>query len=254
MWVGAKLAEGEKKVAYFSLEMLPSQLVPRLRQLHPNKERFKVFTKLRLGSPEHTNAIVAGLKGYDLIIIDSWSAARAHRGYETNADVAALDTEVFMPIINLTGAALLIIDNTGHSYFTSDGQKKKPEHARGASAKGDKMEVTLWFDRPYEDNNYCTDVAVKKMRLDYKIPKPLRIQTPRDRIEFYEVGDDGVLGQPVWPGLRVLEESVPLDSTIVSSPTPPSTSPSASPDELTPVERRAIARVKDKFKATELED
>jgi len=248
MWVGAKLAEEGKRVAYFSLEMLPSQTAQRLRQLKPPRENFQVFTNLKLGSPAHTSTLIAGLKGVDLIVIDSWSSARAHKGRESNEDIAELDNDVLLPIINLTGAAVLIIDNTGHAVFTDKG-KFKQDHARGASAKGDKMEVTLWFDRPYEADNYQTKLTVKKMRLDYQMPAPLVMKTPTDRIEFYHVNSEtGALGQPVWPTLQIISDAPATD---VASDT--EDTPTLESMEVTPQERRALARVRDMFKVSEPE-
>ena len=148
MWLAAHIAEEGGKVAYFSLEMQPSMTAQRLKRLHPPKDRFLCFTKdFKLGSPSHTEKLVRGLKDFDLIVIDSWSAARAGER-DSNEQVASLDTEFFLPIIRLTGAAIVIIDNTGHSLRT-DKRMVKTDHARGASAKGDKMDVTVLFDRPF---------------------------------------------------------------------------------------------------------
>jgi hypothetical protein len=245
MWVAVKLAKEGKRVAYFSLEMTPTDTARRLRQLSPPKDNFLVFTKdLRLGSESHTNKLIAGLNGFDLIVIDSWSAARSSAGYETNEDVARLDAEVFIPLINLTGAALLILDNTGHDMNTETG-KIKADHARGASAKHDKMEVALWFRRPFEDNNYRTTISFRKMRLDYPMPRPLTVETPREIIEFHEVEQSGLKGRPHWRGEPMVQEETVL---VTEAPSAESTEPS---DEMTPAEKRALARVKDKFKVME---
>jgi len=199
MWVGAWLAKQQKRIAYFSLEMRPSDVAKRLHQLSPPREYFDVFTRLSLNNSTHTMLIVEQLKGYDLIVIDSWSAA--HQGAQRNNDeVARLDNEVFQPIIDSTGASILILDNTGNPSITDAG-KIRPDWARGASAKGDKMDVTLFFERPYDSNNYCTTLAVKKMRLDEQLPRPITIATPMDRIEFYEY-KDATFGAPHWPDLR----------------------------------------------------
>jgi hypothetical protein len=204
MWVGAKLAEDGGKVAYFSLEMQPAMTAQRLKRLAPPKGRFLCFTKdFRLGSPSHTEKLVRGLKDFDLIIVDSWTAARA--GMRDSAEqIAELDVNFFLPVIKLTGAAVIIIDNTGHSTITDNGIIKM-DHARGSSAKGDKMDVTILFDRPIDDNNYLTRLTIKKMRFDYPMPKPVRIYTPKDRIEFYYREDD----KPVWPGLDIMPVAEP---------------------------------------------
>lgn len=233
MWAAARLSQEGKKVAYFSLEMLPSATAKRLKQLNPVKENFMCFTSnFRLGSPSHTEKLIAALRGYDLIVVDSWTAARSHAGRESNEAVAELDNEVLLPLIKQTGATVLLIDNTGHDFVTDSG-KIRADHARGASAKGDKMEVTLWFHRPFEDNNYRTTITVKKMRLDYPIPQPLTIETPQERIEFYHVSQGVRTETSAWGGGTVPEEKT------------------ASPDEMTPEERRKLARIRDMFKVVD---
>lgn len=245
MWVGAKISRRGKKVAYFSLEMLPSDTAKRLRKLNPDPANFVCFTRdLKLGSPSHTAKLIAGLNGFDLVVIDSWTAARTG-AKDSNEAIAALDNEVFLPLIRSTGAALVVIDNTGHDAITDRG-KIKADHARGASAKGDKMEVTLWFRRPFEDNNYRTEIAVKKMRLDYPMPAPVTVETPEDEINFYYV--DGPSGMRTATTMldadAIAPTAAPTDGT-QDDPAMPSENPAT---EMTGAERRALARLKDKFK------
>lgn len=285
MWLAAHLTKEGKKVAYFALEMGLSDTVRRLRQLSIEKRNFHLYRKFNFSNPNHVALALDGLKGMDLIIVDSWSAA--HQG-TTNDEVARLDNEVFQPIIDATGATLLILDNTGHDVITEKG-KIKPTHARGASAKGDKMEVTLQFDRPVDDNNYRTTISVRKMRMDRLIPAPETIETPRDRIEFYHVTHGMMTGTPFWPSLEVKVES----QDVGAIPTPTSeaevgninpiiinesgsggtsegvegSSPGEGQEqkgnaalldsplvELTPAERRAMARLRDTLGATIVSD
>jgi hypothetical protein len=204
MWVASYVAKEGGRVAYFSLEMQPTMTAQRLRRLAPPKENFYCFTKdFRLGSPSHTEKLMRGLREFDLIVIDSWTAARAGMK-DSNEQVSELDTTFFLPIIRQTGATVIIIDNTGHPAVTDKGVIKM-QHARGASAKGDKMDVTLWFDRPYEDNNYLTRISCKKMRYDRPIPKPIEVYTPTDHIEFYYAET----GKPMWPGLDIMPKPEP---------------------------------------------
>ncbi len=242
MWVATKLAKEGKKVAYFSIEMPPSDTVKRIKNLDPPHKNFQLFTKeFKLGSPSHTQKLIAAFKGYDLIVVDSWSAARAHAGRESNEAIAQLDNEVLLPIINTTGATILLIDNTGHAVITDSG-KLKSDHARGASAKGDKMEVTLWFDKPFETNNYRTQISVKKMRLDYQAPAPIQVETGEGKIEFFEVHDGLMSETPHWPG----------DRLVLDAPSTPSVQPVETSDEMTPLEKRQLARVRDMFKAKDV--
>ena len=225
MWLAAHVAQDGGRVAYFSLEMLPSDTARRLKQLNPPKDRFLCFTKgFRIGSPSHLEKMIRGLKEYDLIVIDSWTAARAGMK-DSNEQIAQLDTEFFLPLVRHTGAAVIMIDNTGHPVFGDKG-KIKMDHARGASAKGDKADVTVWFDRPYEDNNYLTTLTVKKMRLDYAMPHPVNVVTPSDRIEFFYADDNGTPHRPMWQALDVADKA-----------------------DLSPYEDVAVARLRDRFKA-----
>lgn len=204
MWLAAHLSNEGHRVAYFSLEMPKSITVSRMRQLAHiiNKANFKLFTALDLSDPILCDLIRRGLRGTDLVVIDSWTAAKPV--YVTNEDVAAMDKEVFQPILADTGTTLLILDNTGHPEITDKGDKVNPDWARGASAKGDKMEVTLMFARPDEDNKYRTTLTLKKMRLDHPGVPPLEMETLRSRIEFFEVDAAGALtGKPVWPTMQV---------------------------------------------------
>jgi hypothetical protein len=211
MWLAAHVAHDGGKVAYFSLEMLPSITAQRLKRLAPPKDRFLCFTQeFRLGSPSHTEKLVRGLKDFDLIVVDSWTAARAGLR-DSNEQVSELDTTFFLPVIKLTGAAVIVIDNTGHSAVTDKGVVKM-EHARGASAKGDKMDVTVLFDRPFEDNNYMTRLTVKKMRFDHTIPKPIEVYTATDSIEFYYEET----GKPMWPGLDIIPKAEPTPSDLAA--------------------------------------
>lgn len=204
MWLGAHVARDGGRVAYFSLEMPPRMTAQRLKRLDPPKDRFLCFTKdFRLGSPAHTEKLIRGLKDFDLVIIDSWSAARAGQK-DSNEQVAELDTTFFLPIIRMTGAAVVVIDNTGHAAITDKGPIKQ-QHARGASAKGDKMDVTVLFDRPYEDNNYLTRLTVKKMRFDHPWPPAAEVYTPTDTIEFYYREN----GKPMWPGIDIIPKAEP---------------------------------------------
>ena len=246
LWLAARVAGEGGRVAYFSLEMTPSDLVRRLKQLKPSPN-MEVYTSFSMNNYEQVAAVLDGMKGYDLLVVDSWSAAHSAGYGGQNEEVARLDREVFLPIVERTGATLLILDNTGHDVFTDSG-KFKMQHARGASAKGDKMEVTLWFDRPYEDNNYVTRITVKKMRLDSRIPEPVVLGTPQDRIEFYRVSHNGSLADPVWPGDRVGLDQEPRSGAQEAPGAVFSDSGSSgTQDEGTSLQRRLKARLDDRL-------
>lgn len=260
MWLGARLSRTGKRVAYFSLEMPPAKTAGRLSRLDPDPDTFICFTKnLQFTDPRHVDQIIRGLEGYDLIVVDSWSAAHQFGKagkLSQNDEVAALDNEVFLPIIEGTGATLFILDNVGHDAFDKTGKRVKQAHARGASAKGDKMEMTLWFDRPLKNNNYRVTISCEKMRLNYPTPSPVTVETLREEIEFFYLDGSGGIGSPMWPGDPATLE-LPTSTTIAGSmesdgvqdtvptPSPPPIS------ELTGYEARALARLKATFKVME---
>jgi hypothetical protein len=208
MWIATRLARQGKRVAYFSLEMRPEQTVARLKKLAPPKENFKVFTNYRMGDPDYLRRTVEALKGFDLIVIDSWNAAYRFTAKGSHDDqVAELDDLYFGPIIDGTGASLVIIDNTGHDVVVGFGSKIQSQHARGSSAKGDKMDVTIFLTRPDEGNNYLTEVHVKKMRYDIPIPAKRLVVAPseHDSIEFYNADS---LGQRLSSAWDVEDEAI----------------------------------------------
>lgn len=208
MWIATRLARAGRKVAYFSLEMRPEQTVARLKKLAPPKENFKVFTNYRLGDPDYLRKTITALKGFDLIVIDSWNAAYRFTQKGSHDDqVAELDDLYFGPLIDGTGASLVIIDNTGHDVVVGFGSKIQSQHARGSSAKGDKMDVTIFLTRPDEGNNYLTEVHVKKMRYDIPIPTKRLVVAPseHDSIEFYNAN---ALGEAISGAWDVEDEAI----------------------------------------------
>ena len=202
MWVAAKLSRQGKKVAYFSLEMRPEQTVERLKKLRPPKQFFKVYLNYKMGDKDYLRRTIEALRGFDMIIIDSWNAAyRFTKGGTHDDQVAELDSEFFQPIIDGTGATLVLIDNTGHDIVVGFGNKIASQHARGSSAKGDKMDVTIFLNRPDEGNNYLTEIHVKKMRYDIPIPSKSVVCAPSDHegIEFYFADSmTGEIGESMW--------------------------------------------------------
>lgn len=191
MWIAKMLAESGHRVAYFSLEMSAHETAKRMRKLNPPPERFKLYRKFSFTSPSILDAAIEVLKGFSLIVVDSWTAASTQMELrDSNQAVAKLDAEVFMPLMEETGATLLILDNTGHSVVTEKGMMKT-EWARGASAKGDKMDLSMYFDRPSEEDNYTTRIKVKKMRGDIKIPVPITVTAGDGNIDFRVVGKKG---------------------------------------------------------------
>lgn len=222
MWVGSQLAKEGHRVAYFSLEMPPREVARRLKKMAPPEDKFRLFRKLSFDSASDLAAACDLLRGYSLIVVDSWSAV--HGDTNNNDAVARLDREFFLPLIEETGASLMILDNTGQNVLTDRGQKMAPDWARGASAKGDKMDLTIHFEKP-EDTNHTTRMKVKKMRYDRGAPKPITVRTDPDVIDFRMIDDHGVDLGSMW--------------TSEGPPPPPEDVPDAPPSLL---ERLRIAK------------
>jgi 5S rRNA maturation endonuclease (ribonuclease M5) len=202
-WVGAHVAAEGGKVAYFSLEMRKNQYAKRWRQLQHigfPKANYSTFGRFMFGM-NLTTAIKA-FEGYDLLIIDSWSQAQNSMGGNDNDAISMMDADFFQPLIDATGATLLIIDNTGKDGSDAMGKKVANEEARGASRKKDIQEVAWFLRRPDENDNFTTRISCRKMRLDVPMPQPVTIFTPRDRIEFYKLVGEGK-EEPMWPGMVV---------------------------------------------------
>ncbi len=227
MWIASKLAQQGKRVAYFSLEMRPDQSVARLKKLRPPKSHFKLYTNYSLGVPEHRRKTIQTLRDFDLIVIDSWNSAHRFGRGLVDDQVAELDRDFFQPIIDGTGATLLIIDNTGHDTITQSGRRVESDHARGSSAKHDKMDVCIQLRRPDQDNNYLTEVHVTKMRYDLPIPTKELVVAPSEHegIEFYYADE---LGNPEREAWEVPE----IPSTGVKAPESPGYSQGAPAEAL----------------------
>jgi len=231
LWLACKLAASGKHVAYFSLEMTATDTVSRIAHADPPEEFFHLFTKLDIGSEYHLHMMQKAFKGYSLIVVDSWNSS-IQKGSNDPDFISQMDKEVWQPLIDTTGATLLILDNTGHPVFTDKGTFK-PEHARGSTAKGDKVDVSLYFDRPYESNNYLTTIKMKKIRLDEEIPVPITVVAPKDTLEFYYADGDGNPTTSLWT------DDADAQSIIES-------------DALGSEDRLALARVIDQLKAVEI--
>jgi len=208
MWLAWHLADEGGKVAFLSTEMNKGQAAKRFRRF-PKVAGLRVYGRFMLG--QNLGTAIKAWEGYDLIVIDSWSSTQGNANSNDNDSVALLDQEFFAPLVQATGATVLMIDNTGHDAITKDGKVKR-DTARGASRKRDIQEVELFFSRPDRVNNFRTSIEITKMRLDVAIPGKEVIETPQDRIEFYYVSHGALTTKPMWPTLQVpAEEQAAMD-------------------------------------------
>jgi 5S rRNA maturation endonuclease (ribonuclease M5) len=181
MWLAAKLTKQGYKVAYFNLEMGSDRFSKRWKQTDGDARNLRAFGHLSMENTKMLDIMRQGLKDHALVVVDSWTAAMP-RGI-SNDTVAELDVEYFQPLIEDTGATLLLLDNTGHDVHTDEGVFKM-DHARGASAKRDKMDIEYHLSRPDEADLYRTRIKSTKLR-DGGIYITEDIYTPPNRIEFY---------------------------------------------------------------------
>lgn len=231
-WIGARVAEAGGKVAYFSLEMNKRQYAKRWRQLKHirfEKENYQTFGAFMFG--QNLETAIKNFEGYDLLIIDSWSQAQGGMGANDNDAISAMDASYFQPLIQATGATVLIIDNTGKDGRDNEGRKVKSDEARGASRKKDIQETAWWLSRPDEENNFRTRIKCRKMRLDVAMPAPVTVETPHDRIEFYLVQSGLRTETPMWEGMRV-EENAPTQPVSSTDDAPPVEGSSSVPTDV----------------------
>jgi len=199
MWLAWHIADEGGKVAFVSTEMNKGQAAKRFRRWE-KRPGLHVYGQFMLG--QNLGTAIKNWEGWDLIIIDSWSSTQGDRNSNDNDNVSLLDKEFFQPLVEATGATVMVIDNTGHDTITSEGKVRR-DSARGASRKRDIQEVELFFSRPDRQNNFRTGIEVTKMRLDIPIPPKVVVETPQDRIEFYEVHGGVLTGTPCWPTMKV---------------------------------------------------
>ena len=200
MWLADKLAHSGERVAFMSTEMNKGQAAKRFQRFEPTPN-LSVYGRFMLGLDLET--AIRCFEGFSLMVVDSWSSTQGDIGSNDNDAISLLDTEFLQPLIAATGMSVLITDNTGKDSVTDKGDKVKQTFARGASRKRDIQEVELWFSRPDKANNFRTKIECTKMRLDLAIPRPLVVETPQDRIEFYVVEKNLMTTQPMWTSLAV---------------------------------------------------
>ena len=186
-WVASKVTREGRHVLYVSEENPLDEEVRRLRRLKPNPEylRFVAGSGLDLALPEHVQATIEAAQGCELAIFDTLSACWT--GDENdNAAIAALDRDALMPLVQATGASVLMLDHTGHPQaFVKRGGVNA---GRGASAKGQKADVVLNFAAKATQSEFM--LSVGKARGLLKPPgRVLRaMDTDDGGLDIVEVG------------------------------------------------------------------
>lgn len=193
MWLSQKLADRGDRVAYFSTEMTKAQTVRRANRLDA---AFDLYTMFTMG--ENLEELIRLFKGYSLLVVDSWSSTSGGYSSNDNDAISQLDVDFFQPLIEGTGACLMILDNTGKDTLTDKGDKVKQTMARGASRKRDVVEQELHFRRPMADNNFRVTISCEKTRSERAKPLPITVETTEGDIEFYYVEGGKLSSKKLW--------------------------------------------------------
>jgi hypothetical protein len=146
-WVGCELTKQGLYVVYISQENPLAVDVHRLERLRPNFDHLRFFHMpgLDLTQAEHRAELIRVSDGAALVILDTLTACWS--GDENdNAQIAAIDRDVLVPLTQI-GASSLVIHHTGHPQALV---RREGVHAgRGASTMGQKADVVLVF-KPWE--------------------------------------------------------------------------------------------------------
>lgn len=201
MWLGARLSQGGRAVAFFSQENPLDVDVQRLAKLEPDAELFTLYhdAGIDLANPECVAWIINAHRGHALVVFDTLSATWT--GDENiNAEIAALDREALAPIARETGAAVVVLDHTGHPQPFVGQSRQGHASPRGASSKGQKADTVLEF-RQLQDGGQGFVLIHGKNR-----PGGGRKEPPR-RFDFIDTEDDRIELQDAGTALaeRVLE-------------------------------------------------
>lgn len=141
-WVACRLTRQGRRVVYVSQENPLDEEVRRLQRLGPDLARLAFYhdTGIDLARPDHRAALMKAAEGAALVVLDTLTACWSGNE-DDNAAVAALDRDVLAPIVNDLGAAVIVLDHTGHPQpFV---RRQGVSAGRGASTKGQKADVVL---------------------------------------------------------------------------------------------------------------
>jgi hypothetical protein len=194
-WVTAELTRREIKVVFFSQENPLQEDVRRLARLEPNWSYLRYFhgQGLDLADRDHVRFVVGESKGAGLVVFDAISSCWSG-DEESNAEIAALDREALVPIVE-GGASVLVIDHVGHRQMFNE--RKGATAGRGASAKGQKADVVLEF-KVEGDNGF--EIVHGKNRLGgHKVPAAAFL------VEDGEEGELQIVGTERAADARILE-------------------------------------------------
>ncbi|MEX0990077.1 MAG: AAA family ATPase [Actinomycetota bacterium] len=142
LWTASELSKAGIDVAYFSEENPLTEDLRRLGRLGPDLEHLRFGNGGVALVPDMVRPIADQVEGCALVVFDTLSACWS--GDENdNAQITALDREVLVPLIEATGATVLVLDHTGNPQ--PNVRRRGVSAPRGASAKGQKFDSLLEF-------------------------------------------------------------------------------------------------------------
>lgn len=161
-WAAARLTRKSHRVVYISQENPRDEEIRRLQRLRPDPDKLELFHEqgIDLARPGDVRELVTVAENAALVVIDTLTACWSGRE-EDNAEVAEFDRRVLGPLVNQTGASVLLLDHVGH---TQPFRKREGVSApRGASAKAQKADVLLHFLPSKLEREF--EIRVGKMRV-----------------------------------------------------------------------------------------
>jgi hypothetical protein len=142
--LAAKVTRKGRIVTFVSAENPLVTDLDRMNRLRPDFKRLRYFhmPALDLNEREDFLKLAEACGDADVIVLDTLTALWS--GDEnSNREIVTFDRDVLVPLVRLTGAAVIVIHHTGHPQaFISRGGANA---GRGASAMGQKADIILVF-------------------------------------------------------------------------------------------------------------
>jgi hypothetical protein len=181
-WLAAKLTREGRTVTFFSAENPLATDLDRMTRLGPDFGRLRYFHMPATDLNERADflKVAEACGGADLVILDTLSALWS--GDEnSNKEIVALDREILVPLVRVTGAAVVVIHHTGHPQaFISRGGASA---GRGGSAMGQKADIVMVF----------TSVGLHEFTIDHgKNRTPGGHKEPKVRFQVLDTEDGGL--------------------------------------------------------------
>jgi hypothetical protein len=168
-WLAAKLTREGRTVVYVSAENPLQTDLDRMSRLRPDFSRLRYFhmPPLDLNDRGHFLRLAEACGDADLLVLDTQSALWS--GDEnSNREIVALDRDVLVPLVRLTGASIVMIHHVGHPQaFISRGG---PSAGRGASAMAQKADIVMVF-QAVGDHEFTIEHAKNRTPGGHKEPK-----------------------------------------------------------------------------------